>query len=51
MTARVRVPASSSNLGAGFDCIGIAVDCSSTVAGATVTHIPQTVQPVSTEIS
>ncbi len=26
MTARVRVPASSSNLGAGFDCIGIAVD-------------------------
>ncbi len=26
MMARVRVPASSSNLGAGFDCIGIAVD-------------------------
>ena len=26
MTARVRVPASSSNLGSGFDCIGIAVD-------------------------
>jgi homoserine kinase len=26
MTARVRVPATSSNLGAGFDCIGIAVD-------------------------
>ena len=26
MTARIRVPASSSNLGAGFDCIGIAVD-------------------------
>lgn len=26
MTARVRVPASSSNLGAGFDCIGVAVD-------------------------
>ena len=26
MTARVRVPASSSNLGAGFDCIGMAVD-------------------------
>jgi homoserine kinase len=26
VTARVRVPASSSNLGAGFDCIGIAVD-------------------------
>ena len=26
MTARVRVPASSSNLGAGFDCIAIAVD-------------------------
>ncbi len=25
-TARVRVPASSANLGAGFDCIGIAVD-------------------------
>ena len=26
MTARVRVPASSSNLGSGFDCVGIAVD-------------------------
>ncbi len=26
MTARVRVPASSSNLGAGFDCIGVAID-------------------------
>ncbi len=26
MTASVRVPASSSNLGAGFDCIGVAVD-------------------------
>jgi homoserine kinase len=26
MTARVRVPATSSNLGAGFDCIGIAID-------------------------
>jgi len=26
MTARVRVPASSSNLGAGFDCIGVALD-------------------------
>ena len=25
-TARVRVPASTSNLGAGFDCVGIAVD-------------------------
>ena len=26
MTARVRVPGTSSNLGAGFDCIGIAID-------------------------
>lgn len=26
MTTRVRVPASSSNLGSGFDCIGVAVD-------------------------
>lgn len=26
MTARVRVPASSSNLGSGFDCVGVAVD-------------------------
>jgi homoserine kinase len=26
MTARVRVPATSSNLGAGFDCIGVALD-------------------------
>lgn len=26
MTARVRVPASSSNLGSGFDCVGIAID-------------------------
>ncbi len=26
MTASVRVPASSSNLGSGFDCVGIAVD-------------------------
>src|SRR2546423_6274578 len=26
MPVRVRVPASSSNLGAGFDCIGVAVD-------------------------
>ena len=26
MTVRVRVPASSSNLGSGFDCVGIAVD-------------------------
>jgi homoserine kinase len=26
MTARVRVPATSANLGAGFDCVGIAVD-------------------------
>lgn len=26
MNARVRVPATSSNLGAGFDCVGIAVD-------------------------
>src|SRR5436309_3997796 len=26
MTVRVRVPASSSNLGSGFDCIGIAID-------------------------
>ena len=26
MTARVRVPASSSNLGSGFDCVGFAVD-------------------------
>jgi len=26
MTIRVRVPASSSNLGAGFDCVGVAVD-------------------------
>ena len=26
MSARVRVPATSSNLGAGFDCIGIAID-------------------------
>lgn len=26
MTTRVRVPASSSNLGSGFDCVGIAVD-------------------------
>jgi len=26
MSARVRVPATSANLGAGFDCIGIAVD-------------------------
>lgn len=26
MSARVRVPATSSNLGAGFDCVGIAVD-------------------------
>lgn len=26
MTARVHVPASTSNLGAGFDCVGVAVD-------------------------
>src|SRR5438105_4984157 len=26
MTVRVRVPASSSNLGSGFDCIGVAID-------------------------
>lgn len=26
MTARVRVPATSSNLGSGFDCVGIAID-------------------------
>ncbi|HEV2672729.1 MAG TPA: homoserine kinase [Gemmatimonadales bacterium] len=26
MSARVRVPASSSNLGSGFDCVGIAID-------------------------
>ena len=26
MTSRVRVPASTSNLGAGFDCVGVAVD-------------------------
>jgi len=26
MTTRVRVPASSSNLGSGFDCVGIAID-------------------------
>ncbi len=26
MTARVRVPASSSNLGSGFDCVGVAID-------------------------
>src|SRR2546422_264768 len=26
MTARVRGPASSSNLGAGFDCVGVAID-------------------------
>jgi len=26
MTARVRVPATSANLGAGFDCVGVAVD-------------------------
>src|SRR5256714_8683668 len=26
MTVRVRVPASSSNLGGGFDCVGVAVD-------------------------
>ncbi len=26
MSARVRVPASSSNLGSGFDCVGVAVD-------------------------
>src|SRR5207247_1047537 len=26
MTARARVPASSSNLGSGFDCIGVAID-------------------------
>lgn len=25
--ARVRVPASTSNLGAGFDCVGVALDC------------------------
>jgi homoserine kinase len=36
MTARVRVPASSSNLGAGFDCIGVAVD---RWLVATVTHV------------
>jgi homoserine kinase len=33
--ARVRVPASTSNLGAGFDCVGLAVDCWLT-ASATV---------------
>ncbi len=37
MTARVGVPASSSNLGSGFDCVGIAIDrwlaASVTVAG------------------
>jgi len=26
ITARVRVPCSTSNLGAGFDCVGIALD-------------------------
>lgn len=26
MTTRVRVPASSSNLGSGFDCVGVAID-------------------------
>src|SRR6187399_929391 len=26
MKARVKVPASTSNLGAGFDCVGVAVD-------------------------
>ncbi len=26
MTARVRVPASSSNLGSGFDCVGVTID-------------------------
>jgi len=39
MTARVRVPASSSNLGSGFDCVGIAIDrwltASVTIDGAT----------------
>jgi len=41
MTARVRVPASSSNLGAGFDCIGVAVDrwlvASVTLGGSGIT--------------
>jgi homoserine kinase len=39
MTTRVRVPASSSNLGSGFDCVGIAIDrwltASVTIDGAT----------------
>ncbi|HEY3220110.1 MAG TPA: homoserine kinase [Gemmatimonadales bacterium] len=43
MTARVRVPASSSNLGSGFDCIGVAIDrwlvASVTLAGETGTTV------------
>lgn len=40
-TARIRVPASTSNLGAGFDCIGFAVDrwlTASVVAGEVSAH-------------
>ena len=40
MSARVRVPASSSNLGSGFDCVGVAVDrwlvAAATLEGSTI---------------
>ena len=38
MTVRVRVPATSSNLGAGFDCVGIAVDRWLTAAVSVAAH-------------
>ena len=40
MTVRVRVPASSSNIGSGFDCVGVAIDrwlvATATLEGSTV---------------
>jgi homoserine kinase len=41
MEITVRVPASSANLGPGFDCLGLALDIWATVKVTTVDHIPQ----------
>jgi homoserine kinase len=44
VTARVRVPASSSNLGSGFDCIGVAIDRWLTASATLVDEVGISIQ-------
>src|SRR5262245_49033280 len=50
MEMTVRVPATSANIGPGFDCLGLALDIWATVHVRTVDHSPRPENPIARHV-